>query len=133
MRRRSGFARPYIAVLSCLMRLTVPSTAPELYCRVSPATTASRSRRSPAVNDRSCGRSASTAPGERVLVAGQVLDHPGEPGDVPDGGVQLGAAVPDRLQPRRIVRLEVARETGDPASDLPHRRRRRMRRQPRLA
>ena len=29
------------------MRLTVPSTAPELYCRVSPATTASRSRRSP--------------------------------------------------------------------------------------
>ena len=44
LRRRSGFARPYIAALSCLMRFTVPSTAPELYSRVSPATTASRSR-----------------------------------------------------------------------------------------
>jgi len=38
LRRRSGFARPYIAVLSCLMRFTVPSTAPELYSRISPAT-----------------------------------------------------------------------------------------------
>jgi len=45
--------------------------------------------------------------GERVLVAGQVLDHPGEPGDVPDGGVQLGAAGADRVQPPSIVRLEV--------------------------
>src|SRR5450631_971192 len=53
LRRRSGLARPYIAVLSCLMRFTVPSTAPELYSRVSPATTASRSRRKPAVNERS--------------------------------------------------------------------------------
>jgi len=26
LRRRSGFARPYIAVLSCMMRFTVPST-----------------------------------------------------------------------------------------------------------
>ena len=127
-RRRSGFARPYMAVLSCLMRLTVPSTAPELWSRVSPATTASRSRRSPAVNDRSVGRSGVDGADpldERVLVAGQVLDHPGEPGDVPDGGVQLGAAVPDRVQPRPVGRVEVAREDGDPAGDLPHRRRRR--------
>src|SRR6476661_3016178 len=42
LRSRSGFARPYIAALSCLMRLTVPSTAPELYARVRPATTAFR-------------------------------------------------------------------------------------------
>jgi len=30
LRSRSGFARPYIAAFSCLTRLTVPSTAPEL-------------------------------------------------------------------------------------------------------
>jgi hypothetical protein len=35
-------------------------------------------------------------PDQRVLVAGQVLDHPGEPGHVPDGSVQLRAALPDR-------------------------------------
>jgi hypothetical protein len=66
LRSRSGFARPYIDVLICLMRLTVPSTGPELYCRVSPATTASWSRRTPAVNERSTGRSRSTALIHRV-------------------------------------------------------------------
>jgi len=74
---------------------------------VSPATTASGSRRRPVVNDRRAGQVGvdRTDPfGERVLVAGQVLDHPGEPGHVPDGGVQLGAALPDRVQPHRVVR-----------------------------
>jgi len=63
------------------------------------------------VNDRRAGRSASTAPihfGERILVAGQLLDHPSEPGHVPDGGVQLGAALPDRVQPHGSIRVEVA-------------------------
>jgi hypothetical protein len=86
------------------------------------------------VNDRRVGRSGVDGAhpfGERVLVAGQVLDHPGEPGNMPDGGVQLGAADPERAQPRRIVRLEVPRKTGDPAGDLPHRRRPWVRRQPR--
>ncbi len=31
-------SRPYIAALSCLMRSTAPSTAPEVYSKVSPAT-----------------------------------------------------------------------------------------------
>src|SRR5258706_663207 len=46
-RSRSVLARPYICRLSILMRLTVPSTAPELQAWVSPATTASKSLRSP--------------------------------------------------------------------------------------
>ena len=101
---------------------------------VSLATTASGSRRRPVVNDRRAGKSASTVDrtdpfGERVLVAGQVLDHPGEPGHVPDGGVQLGAAGADGVHPHRVVRVEVAGQAGDPPGDLPHRRRRRARRQ----
>jgi hypothetical protein len=56
-----GFRASIHRHLELLMRFTVPSTAPELYFRVRPATTASRSRRSPAVNERSTGRSESTA------------------------------------------------------------------------
>ena len=37
-RSRSGLARPHIAALSCLTRLTMPSTAPELKLMVGPAT-----------------------------------------------------------------------------------------------
>jgi len=36
--------------------------------------------------------------GQCVLVAGQVLDHPGEAGNMLDGDVDLGASGPDRLQ-----------------------------------
>ncbi len=54
---RSSFARPNSCILRALILLTVPSTAPELYGRVSPAVTASRSRRSPRVNERNAGRS----------------------------------------------------------------------------
>ncbi len=46
-RRRSKFARPYICLLIILMRLTWPSTGPELWGRVRPAVTASRSRSRP--------------------------------------------------------------------------------------
>jgi len=54
---RSWLARPNSCILRALILLTVPSTAPELYGNVSPAMTASRSRRSPRVNDRNAGRS----------------------------------------------------------------------------
>jgi hypothetical protein len=59
--RRSGkLARPYICLLIIL--LTVPSTLPELYGRVSPFMTASLSFRIPVANERSSGwSSASTA------------------------------------------------------------------------
>jgi hypothetical protein len=36
--------------------------------------------------------------GECVLVTGQVLDHPGDPGTVADCGVQFGTAGADRSQ-----------------------------------
>lgn len=52
------------AVHGCLKAFDavhVPSTGPELNCIVSPAVTACRSPRNPALNDRSFGRSASTA------------------------------------------------------------------------
>ena len=56
-RSRSGLARPNSCIFRALILLTVPSTAPELYGWVSPAVTASRSRCSPRVNERSVGRS----------------------------------------------------------------------------
>jgi hypothetical protein len=59
--------------------------------------------------------------GQRVLVTGQVLDHPGESGDVPDGGVQLGAAGSDRLHAFSILRFEITWQAGDPAGDRPYR------------
>ncbi len=40
LRSRSNLARPYICLLIILMRLTVPSTVPELWERVSPLRTA---------------------------------------------------------------------------------------------
>jgi hypothetical protein len=40
-RSRSKLARPYICLLIILMRLTCPSTAPELWVRVRPLRTAS--------------------------------------------------------------------------------------------
>lgn len=40
MRRRSKLARPNICRFSILILLTVPSTAPELWDKVSPAVTA---------------------------------------------------------------------------------------------
>jgi hypothetical protein len=40
LRSRSNLARPYICLLIILMRLTVPSTVPELWKRVSPLQTA---------------------------------------------------------------------------------------------
>jgi hypothetical protein len=62
VRSRSKLARPNIWRFNILILLTVPSTRPELCSRVSPARTASWSRRSPAVNRCSSGRSsASTA------------------------------------------------------------------------
>jgi hypothetical protein len=69
--------------------------------------------------------------GERVLGAGQILDHPSEAGDVPDGGVQLGTAGADCLQKHRIGWVEVTRKAGDPTGDLAHCRRPWARRQPR--
>ena len=50
-----GLARPYICRLSILMRLTWPSTAPELQGRLSPLVTASWSARSPVTKERSPG------------------------------------------------------------------------------
>ena len=118
------------------MRFTVPSTATELYSRVSPAT-ARRPRRpgrgaNPAVNERSTGQvrvDGAHPPGERVLVAGQILNHPSEAGDVPHGGVQLGTAHPDCMQKHRIGWVKPTRKAGDPAGDLAHCRRLWVRRQ----
>ena len=57
LRSRSNFARPYICRLIILMRLTVPSTGPELSCRVRPLSTAVRPRCRPAAKECRCGRS----------------------------------------------------------------------------
>ena len=125
LRSRSGFARPYIAALSCLMRLTVPSTAPELYSRVRPATTASRSRRKPdgeRAQRRQVRVDSTHPPGEGVLVAGQILDHPGEPGHTVNCRVDLGTAGADRAKSFTIDWVETPRKTGNPPGDLPHRR-----------
>jgi hypothetical protein len=55
-RRRSNFARPYICRLIVLMRLTFPSTPPELRVMVSPLTTAAWSFLRPVVKERRAGR-----------------------------------------------------------------------------
>ena len=57
LRSRSNLARPNIWRLIILMRLTVPSTGPELKSRVSPAVTVSRSVASPRAKDRRAHRS----------------------------------------------------------------------------
>jgi hypothetical protein len=49
-RSRSNPARPYICRLIIFMRLTPPSTAPELWARVKPLRTAASSRRRPLTN-----------------------------------------------------------------------------------
>ena len=119
----------YMDALSGLMRFTVPSTGPELYRIVSPAVTAPRSRRNPAVNDRSTGRSASAASIHPVRVSpppDRFFDHPREARDVPHGGVYLRAAGADLVQAHCIGRVEVARKAGDPAGDSARRRRRRV-------
>ena len=61
LRSRSGLARPNIWRLSILMRLTWPSTMPLFQRWLSPAVTASWSRRNPATNDRSAGCSSASA------------------------------------------------------------------------
>jgi hypothetical protein len=87
-------ARPNICLLIISMRLSCPSTCPELQPRVSPALTASQSLRSPAANVRSSGRALFSASrylsGELVLAAA-VDEHLGEPADELAGGVQVGA------------------------------------------
>ncbi len=62
-------------------------------------------------------------PGQRVLVAGAVLDHPGEAGHMPDGSVDLGASGPYCLQTRLVSGVQMAGQAGDPSGDLAHRRR----------
>src|SRR5262249_21590410 len=62
LRSRSKLARPYIWRLIILIRLTLPSTAPELCGRVRPLSTAAWSWLSPVVKERRSGwSSASTA------------------------------------------------------------------------
>jgi len=61
--------------------------------------------------------------GQLVLIAGQVLDHASESGHMVDGGVDLGASGPYRLQSCIVGGVEMAGQAGDPCGDLPHRRR----------
>jgi hypothetical protein len=51
LRSKEKLARPYICRLIILILLTLPSTGPELHGMFNPATTASRSRRSPVAKE----------------------------------------------------------------------------------
>ena len=107
---RSCFARPNSCVFRALILLTVPSTGPELHCWVRPAVTAAMSRRSPTMNDLNVGRSWSTAAIHCVSLSWspEVLDHAGETGDMPNHGIDLGTAGPDRPHSRLVRGAEVA-------------------------
>ena len=74
------------------MRFTVSSTAPELQARVSPAITASRSRRRPAVNECRAGRSSAST---TLLHFGrQLLDWSARACDGPRMGTRWADAFP---------------------------------------
>src|ERR1700733_382831 len=90
-RSRSGPARPYICRLSILMRLTWPSTEPELHRRLRPLVTASWSARRPVTKERSAGSPVAAA--ALVHKGGEGADAGGDRGELGRGGedgVQAG-------------------------------------------
>ena len=103
MRSRSNLALPYSWRLSVLMRLMVPSTAPELEGRVSPLIIAAWSRMSPVAKKRRWGGRQprpwrSRRPDDRRAGRPQL----GDPGDVAGEGVHGRAAV-QRLLSRELL------------------------------
>jgi hypothetical protein len=77
-----------------LSRLTLPSVAPELWGRLSPAVTAARSWRIPAAKVCSSGWSSGVhllEPAGQVLFSGALGHHLGEAGHMLGEAVQLGA------------------------------------------
>jgi hypothetical protein len=91
LRRRSGFARPYICLLIILTRLTLPSTAPELLGRVRPFVTAAQSLRSPAAKLRSAPTRDHEiwARAQKVSVGGHVFSVCGQSGSRPAASLSL--------------------------------------------
>jgi hypothetical protein len=96
VRWRSKLARPNICRFSILILLTVPSTRPELCCRVTPACTAASSRRRLQAKD-AIGVRVSCFDGDDPLsefFAAQLGHHGGEPSDVGGEPVELGVCLP---------------------------------------
>ena len=105
MRRRDRPARPNIWRLIILMWFTRPSTGPELQFMVRPLVTASRSCSSPLANHDDAGQAGVAGGGHplRQALTGQLGDHGGEGADEVRCGLELGAAVQDRLEPGLLV------------------------------
>jgi hypothetical protein len=102
-----------------MMRLTPPSTAPELYGKLKPLTTASRSRLSPAVNEcRSGSRSAWTVAIHLWKFAAQPSHHLGERCEVTGDGIQVRAADQYLLQLELLVDVEAGGMARHPACHL---------------
>jgi hypothetical protein len=105
-----------------LMRLTLPSTGPELKGRLSPAVTAARSAVRPVAKRLMPGSAACSAAVIHAVVrfAVQMGHHVGEGADQFGSGSQLRAAVQDLLELLGVAVDEVVRMPADP-SHLPHR------------
>jgi hypothetical protein len=64
----------------------------------------------------------------REVLAGELGDHDSERPDLAGGGLQLGAAFEDGIEPGPVVLGEGVRVAGDPAGDVPDGRRGRRQR-----
>jgi hypothetical protein len=114
-------ARPYICRLIILMRLTLPSNAPELWGRVMPAVTAARSRRRVRANAASAGRvSAGFHRGDpgRETVAVELDQEAGEVADVGGQSVRSGLRGQDAFQRGVVVGVEPVGPGHDPPAGL---------------
>ena len=119
-RRRSKLARPYICRLIILMRLTCPSTAPELWARVRPVAdgvvvgfnaadegvqfglVVDLDRRDPRVE----------------VLAVAFGEHLGEGCDVDGEPIQIGTGLPNVLQGRGFAVVEGVGVAQDEVGDL---------------
>ncbi|MEV7630712.1 hypothetical protein [Actinoplanes sp. NPDC089786] len=117
--------------MSILIRLTLPSTGPELKGKLRPAVTAARSAVRPVAKRLMPGNAALLGCGDprSETFAVQMGHHVSEGADQFDSGSQFWAAFQDLLKLLGVAVDEVVRVPADPSRHLPHRPRARCRRQ----
>jgi len=123
LRSRSKLARPYIWRLIILIRLTLPSTAPELWGRVRPLSTAAWFLSEPGGEGAQVGLVIDLGGGDPgveavAVAAGEDL---GELGDVACEGIQVGAAGPHVFELDLLVFVQGGGVAQDPARHVPGR------------
>ena len=120
-RSRSRLVRPNIWRLSIFSRLTCPSTWPRTPARREAGddgvSIAAEARHEGVQRRHVVSRHRVHPPLEPV--AAHLPDHLGERSDVPGEGVQLRAAIQERLKAALLVGLQLVRLAHDPADEFP--------------